>query len=46
MNLVFKDNWKKIFYEVEEVSGKQIIVNFSKEFIEGRFYSDIIPKPS
>ena len=46
MNLVFEDNGKKILGEVEEVDGDQIRVNFLGEFIEGRFYSGIIRKPS
>ena len=46
MNLVFEDNGKKILGEVEEVNGSQIKVNFLGEFIDGRFNSGIIRKPS
>ena len=46
MNLVFEDNGKKILGEVEEVNGNQIKVNFLGEFIDGRFNSGIIRKPS
>lgn len=46
MNLVFEDGTKKILGEVEEVDGNQIKVNFLGEFIEGKFYSGIIRKPS
>lgn len=46
MNLVFEDGGKKILGEVEEVDGNQIKVNFLGEFIEGKFYSGIIRKPS
>lgn len=46
MNLVFEDNGKKILGEVEEVDGNQIKVNFLGEFIDGRFNSGIIRKPS
>ena len=46
VNLVFEDNGKKILGEVEEVNGNQIKVNFLGEFIDGRFNSGIIRKPS
>lgn len=46
MNLVFEDNGKKILGEVEEVNGNQIKVIFLGEFIDGRFNSGIIRKPS
>lgn len=46
MNLVFEDGAKKILGEVEEVDGNQIKVNFLGEFIDGKFYSGIIRKPS
>lgn len=46
MNLVFEDNGKKILGEVEEVNGDQIKVNFLGEFIDGKFYSGIIRKPT
>ena len=46
MNLVFEDNGKKILGEVEEVDNGKIKVSFLGEFIEGKFYSGIIRKPS
>ena len=46
MNVVFEEGTKKILGEVEEVDGNQIKVNFLGEFIEGRFHSGIIRKPS
>ena len=46
MNLVFEDNGKLFLGEVEEIIGNQIKVNFLGEFIEGKFYSGIIRKPS
>lgn len=46
MNLVFEDNGKKILGEVEEIEGNQIKVNFLGEFIEGKFNSGIIRKPT
>ena len=46
INLVFEDNGKKILGEVEEVDNGQIKVSFLGEFIEGKFYSGIIRKPS
>ena len=46
MNLIFEDNGKKILGEVEEVEGNQIKVNFLGEFIDGKFNSGIIRKPT
>lgn len=46
MNLIFEDNGKKILGEVEEIEGNQIKVNFLGEFIEGKFNSGIIRKPT
>ena len=46
MNLIFEDGKKKILGEVEEVNENQIKVNFLGEFIDGKFYSGIIRKPS
>ena len=46
MNLIFEDDSKKILGEVEEVSDGQIKVSFLGEFIDGKFYSGIIRKPS
>ena len=46
MNLVFEDGNKKILGEVEEVDADKVKVNFLGEFIEGKFYSGIIRKPS
>ena len=46
MNLIFEENNKKILGEVEEIDGEQIRVNFLGEFVDGKFYSGIIRKPS
>ena len=46
MNLVFEDNGKKILGEVEEVDNGKIKVSFLGEFIDGKFFSGIIRKPS
>lgn len=46
MNLIFDDNGKKILGEVEEVDNGKIKVSFLGEFIDGKFYSGIIRKPS
>ena len=46
MNLVFEDQAKKILGEVEEIINGQVKVSFLGEFIDGRFYSGIIRKPS
>lgn len=46
MNVVFEDNVKNILGEVEEVNFDRIKVNFLGEFIDGKFYSGIIRKPS
>ena len=46
MNLIFEDNGKKILGEVEEIEGNQIKVNFLGEFIEVKFNSGIIRKPT
>jgi len=46
MNLVFEDGTKKILGEVEEINGNQVKVSFLGEFIENKFYSGIIRKPS
>ena len=46
LNLVFEDQSKKILGEVEEIIDGQVKVSFLGEFIEGKFYSGIIRKPS
>ena len=46
LNLVFEENNKKILGEVEEILDGQIKVSFLGEFIENKFYSGIIRKPS
>ena len=46
MNLVFEDQQKRILGEVDEVIDGQVKVNFLGEFIDGKFYSGIIRKPS
>ena len=46
MNLIFEDSGKKILGEVEEVDDGKIKVSFLGEFIDGKFYSGIIRKPS
>lgn len=44
-NVVFEDE-KKILGEIEEVEGDNIKITFLGEFIDGRFNSGIIRKPS
>lgn len=44
-NVVFEDE-KKILGEIEEISGDTVIITFLGEFIDGKFYSGIIRKPS
>ena len=44
-NVVFEDE-KKILGEIEEISGDSIKITFLGEFIDGKFYSGIIRKPS
>lgn len=44
-NVVFEDD-KKILGEIEEVEGDTIKITFLGEYINGRFYSGIIRKPS
>lgn len=46
MNLVFEDQSKRILGEVEEIIDGQVKVSFLGEFIDGKFYSGIIRKPS
>ena len=46
LNLVFEENNKKILGEVEEILDNKIKVTFLGEFIENKFYSGIIRKPS
>ena len=46
MNVIFEDGEKKILGEVEEVDNGQIKVSFLGEFIDQKFYSGIIRKPS
>lgn len=44
-NVVFEDD-KKILGEIEEISGDTVKITFLGEFINGKFYSGIIRKPS
>lgn len=44
-NVIFEDD-KKILGEIEEVEGDNIKITFLGEFINGKFYSGIIRKPS
>lgn len=46
LNLVFEDNGKKILGEVDEVNNGTAKVSFLGEFIDGKFFSGIIRKPS
>ena len=46
MNLVFEDQSKKILGEVDEIINGEVKVTFLGEFIDGKFYSGIIRKPS
>ncbi len=46
MNLVFEDSGKRILGEVDEVDDGKVKVSFLGEFIENKFQSGIIRKPS
>ena len=46
MNLVFEDNGKRILGEVDEVDDGKVKVSFLGEFIDNKFQSGIIRKPS
>ena len=46
MNLVFEDNGKRILGEVDEVDDGKVKVSFLGEFVENKFQSGIIRKPS
>lgn len=46
MNLVFEDNGKRILGEVDEVDDGRAKVSFLGEFVENKFQSGIIRKPS
>ena len=45
-NVIFEEPNKKILGEIEEIIDDKIKITFLGEFIEGRFYSGIIRKPS
>ncbi len=45
-NVIFEEENKKILGEVEEVNGHDISITFLGEFVNGRFLSGIIRKPS
>ena len=46
MNVIFEDNNKKILGEIEDVDKQTVNITFLGEFINGRFQSGIIRKPS
>ena len=46
MNLVFEDSGKRILGEVDEVDDGKVKVSFLGEFVENKFQSGIIRKPS
>ena len=45
-NVVFDEPNKKILGEIEEIIDNNVRITFLGEFIEGKFYSGIIRKPS
>ena len=45
-NVVFEEENKRILVEIEEVNGNDITITFLGEFVNGRFLSGIIRKPS
>jgi len=45
-NVIFEEPNKKILGEIEEIIDDKIKITFLGEFIDGRFYSGIIRKPS
>ena len=45
-NVIFEEQNKKILGEIEEIIDDKIKITFLGEFIDGKFYSGIIRKPS
>ena len=45
-NVVLEDKEKKILGEIEEVIDSNAKISFLGEFIDGRFYSGIIRRPT
>ncbi len=46
LNAVFEEESKKILGEIEEIIDNNVKITFLGEFVNGRFYSGIIRKPS
>lgn len=46
LNAVFEEDNKKILGEIEEIVDSNVKISFLGEFINGKFYSGIIRKPS
>ncbi len=46
LNAVFEEENKKILGEIEEIIDNNVKITFLGEFVNGRFYSGIIRKPS
>jgi len=46
MHVIFEDNAKKILGEVEDIDAKIIKVRFLGEFVENRFITGVIRKPT
>ena len=46
LNAVFEEKNKKILGEIEEIIDNNVKITFLGEFVNGRFYSGIIRKPS
>lgn len=45
-NVILEDNEKRILGEIEEVINNEAKISFLGEFIDGRFYSGIIRRPT
>lgn len=46
LNAIFEEENKKILGEIEEIIDNNVKITFLGEFVNGRFYSGIIRKPS
>ena len=45
-NVILEDNYKKILGEIDEIINDEVKISFLGEFINDRFYSGIIRRPS
>jgi len=45
-NVILEDNEKKIFGEIDEIINGEVKISFLGEFINGKFYSGILRRPT